>query len=82
MTLDDYDSYVDQQRWIIESEEAEQLIEQKRLFLFGTKRDRLMNNQLVEEKTYLIPVAVGMFNDVFIPKDGFMDVKEHINATN
>lgn len=82
MTLDDYDSYVDQQRWIIESEEAEQLIGQKRLFLFGTKRDRIMNNQLIEEKTYLIPVAVGMFNDVFIPKDGFMDVKEHINATN
>lgn len=73
--LDDYDEPMNEQRWLV-SAEVQALIKRERIYLDGRGRAYEMNTKLEEDKTYSIPVAVGKFNDVFLPKDAFLKAKE------
>lgn len=72
--LDDFDKERNGQRWLV-SKEAQSLIERYRLYLDGRGQAYEINTQLAEDKTYSIPVAIGKFNDVFLPKDAFKKAK-------
>lgn len=76
LLLDDYNKRSEEQRWIV-PKELSALIDRETIYIHddNLKLKQRMNPSLQEGKEYLIPVATGKFNDVFIVKNGFAQVK-------
>lgn len=76
LLLDDYNERSKEQRWIV-PKELSALIDRETIYIHddNLKLKQRMNPNLQEGKKYLIPVATGKFNDVFIVKNGFEHAK-------
>lgn len=72
--LDDFDKQDKTQRWLF-PDELQKLTQRERIYLRNSEvhrwKNSLINENLAENQSYLIPVKFGTFNDIMIDRRAF-----------